>query len=562
LQERAPLRYPAPSSQQDAAMDSNQRALAREVARRRTFAIISHPDAGKTTLTEKLLLYGGAVREAGAVRAQKSARYATSDWLAIEKQRGISVSSSVLQFEHAGCRVNLLDTPGHKDFSEDTYRTLVAADSAVMLIDAAKGVEAQTRKLFEVCRLRHIPIFTFVNKLDRQGREPLDLLSEIEEVLGIDAVPMTWPIGMGSDFAGVYDRQERCARLFAGGKHGTLQVDETVVPGAVRDPAVREALGSYAGAVADALDLLDGAGATFDPALVARGLQTPTFFGSALTNYGVLPFLDRFLALAPPPGPRTSTAGPIDPVSRSFSGFVFKIQANMDPDHRDRVAFLRVCSGHFVRGESAIHSRTGKPVRLARSTLLQAQERETVEEAYPGDVVGLFDPGLFRIGDTLSVEGGFAFDGIPSFSPEHFSRVEVALVLNRKALAKGLSQLAQEGVVQVFTEPGAGTAAMILGAVGPLQFEVLQHRLQAEYGVALKLTPLSYQLARWPRAGFDPAAFRYSDSVKIVEDRDRHPVLLFRSSWNLDVTRQKHPDLVLAETGEAAPATEPDESAD
>ena len=539
-------------------MDPNQRALAREVARRRTFAIISHPDAGKTTLTEKLLLYGGAVREAGAVRAQKSARYATSDWLAIEKQRGISVSSSVLQFEHRGCRVNLLDTPGHKDFSEDTYRTLVAADSAVMLIDAAKGVEAQTRKLFEVCRLRHIPIFTFVNKMDRQGREPLDLLSEIEEVLGIDAVPMNWPIGMGSDFAGVYDRHDRCVRVFSGGHHGTLQVDETVVAGAPHDAPVRAAMGPHAGSVHDALELLDGAGAIFDPALVARGLQTPTFFGSALTNYGVLPFLDRFLDLAPPPGARSSTIGPIDPVLRDFSGFVFKIQANMDPDHRDRVAFLRVCSGHFVRGATATLSRTGKPVRLARSTLLQAQEREIVEEAYPGDVVGLFDPGLFRIGDTLSADGGFAFDGIPSFSPEHFARVEVALVLNRKALAKGLAQLSQEGVVQVFTEPGAGTAAMILGAVGPLQFEVLQHRLQAEYGVALKLTPLTYQLARWPHEGFDPEAFRYSDSVKIVEDRDHRPVLLFRSAWNLDMTRQKNPDLVLAETGDAIVSSESD----
>jgi peptide chain release factor 3 len=457
--------------------------------------------------------------------------------------------------------VNLLDTPGHKDFSEDTYRTLVAADAAVMLIDAAKGVEAQTRKLFEVCRLRRIPIFTFVNKMDRQGREPLDLLSEIEEVLGIDAVPLVWPIGMGSDFAGVYDRQARCARLFSGGHHGTLQVEETVVEGAPDDPAVRAALGPHADAVRDALELLDGAGAVFDPALVATGGQTPTFFGSALTNYGVLPFLDRFLELAPPPGPRTSTAGPIEPAAHPFSGFVFKIQANMDPDHRDRVAFLRVCSGHFVRGDTALHARTGKPVRLARSTLLQAQERETVDEAWPGDVVGLFDPGLFRIGDTLSAEGGFAFDGIPSFSPEHFARVEVALVMNRKALAKGLSQLSQEGVVQLFTEPGAGTAAMILGAVGPLQFEVLQHRMQTEYGVPLKLTPLPYQLARWARAGFDPEDFRWSESVKIVEDRDHHPVLLFRSAWNLDMTRQKNPDLVLAETGDAiVAADEPDEA--
>jgi len=532
-------------------MDTETRALAREVARRRTFAIISHPDAGKTTLTEKLLLYGGALREAGAVRAQKAARYATSDWLAIEKQRGISVSSSVLSFEHAGCRVNLLDTPGHRDFSEDTYRTLVAADSAVMLIDAAKGVEAQTRKLFEVCRLRRIPIFTFVNKMDRLGREPLDLLTEIEEVLGIDAVPLVWPIGAAGEFRGVYDRLARRALLFTGGRHGTLRVDETRVDGAPRDSALAAALGSSAAPLAEALELLDGAGADFDAARVARGLQTPMFFGSALTNFGVLPFLDRFLELAPPPGPRTSSAGPIDPVARPFSGFVFKIQANMDPDHRDRVAFLRVCSGRFVRGESALHVRTGQSIRLARSTLLQAAAREEVDEAYPGDVVGLFDPGLFRIGDTLSAEGGFAFDGIPSFSPEHFARVEVAEVLKRKALAKGLAQLAQEGSVHLFSDPGAGSSAPIVGAVGPLQFEVLQHRLQTEYGVALKLTPLPYALARWPRRGFDAEAFRYSDSVRIVEDRDGRTVLLFRTAWNLEMTQQKQPELELAETGDA-----------
>ncbi|MEB2344510.1 MAG: peptide chain release factor 3 [Deltaproteobacteria bacterium] len=527
-----------------------QRTIAREVARRRTFAIISHPDAGKTTLTEKLLLYGGAVREAGAVRAQKAARHATSDWLELEKQRGISVSSSVLHFEHHGFRVNLLDTPGHRDFSEDTYRTLVAADSAVMLIDAAKGVEAQTRKLFEVCRLRRIPIFTFVNKMDRDGREPLALIGEIEEVLGIDAVPLCWPIGAGRDFRGVYDRQARAALLFSGGHHGTLQVDERRVAGEPETPALREALGPFAGTVADALALLDGAGAAFDRAAVAAGRQTPVFFGSALTNYGVLPFLDRFLELAPPPGPRTSTRGRIDPVAHPFSGFVFKIQANMDPDHRDRVAFVRICSGRFERGATTVHARTGKPVRLTRSTLVMAQEREQVDEAFPGDVVGLFDPGSFRIGDTLCDEGDFSYDGIPSFSPEHFARVEVAEVMKRKALAKGLEQLAQEGVVQLFAEPGSGSSAPILGAVGPLQFEVLQHRLATEYRVALQLTPLPWTLARWPRAGFDPEAFRFSDSVRVVEDRDGSPVLLFRSPWNLQVTRDKYPALVLAETGD------------
>ena len=535
-------------------MDAAQRTLAREVARRRSFAIISHPDAGKTTLTEKLLLYGGAVREAGAVRAQKAARHATSDWLALEKQRGISVSSSVLHFEHHGCRVNLLDTPGHRDFSEDTYRTLVAADAAVMLIDAAKGVEAQTRKLFEVCRLRRIPIFTFVNKMDREGRDPLSLMSEIEDVLGIDAVPMNWPIGMGRDFRGVYDRLARAALLFAGGHHGTLEVEETRVDGEPDGSDVRAACGPFAQSVIDGLELLEGAGVGFDCDAVAEGRQTPTFFGSALTNYGVLPFLDRFLELAPPPGPRHSNRGPIDPIAHPFSGFVFKIQANMDPDHRDRIAFLRVCSGRFERGAVTVHTRTGKPVRLTRSTLVMAQERELVDEAFPGDVVGLFDPGIFRIGDTLSDEGGLVYAGIPSFSPEHFARVEVAEVMKRKALARGLEQLAQEGVVQLFTEPGAGSSAPILGAVGPLQFEVLQHRLASEYRVALQLTPLPWTLARWPRAGFDPGAFRFSDSVQVVHDRDEHPVLLFRSPWNLQVTRDKYPDLVLAETGDAAQA--------
>ncbi|MDJ0869518.1 MAG: peptide chain release factor 3 [Myxococcota bacterium] len=541
-------------------MDAESRALAAEIQRRRTFAIISHPDAGKTTLTEKLLLFGGAIREAGAVRAQKAARHATSDWLELEKQRGISVSSSVLFFEHEGTRVNILDTPGHRDFSEDTYRTLVAADSAVMLIDAAKGVEAQTRKLFEVCRLRRIPIFTFVNKMDRQGREPLDLISEIEEVLGIDAVPLDWPVGAGRDFRGVYDRLGRRALLFSGGHHGTLEVDETEVPGAPGDPAVRAAMGPFADEVGDALELLDGAGADFDPEAVRGGEQTPMFFGSALTNYGVRPFLERFLQLSPPPGPRPSTRGPIDPVAVPFSGFVFKIQANMDPDHRDRVAFLRVCSGRFAKGATTTHVRTGKPLRMAKSTLVQAQGREEVDEAWPGDVVGLFDPGVFRIGDTVADGGDFSYEGIPSFSPEHFVRVEVAEVLKRKALSKGLEQLAQEGAVQLFAEPGSGSASPVLGAVGPLQFEVLQHRMQTEYGVDLRLSPLPFTLARWVVGDFDASAFRYSDSVAVLEDRDRRPVLLFRSAWNLEVTQQKHPDLELAETGAArAPGRELDQ---
>jgi peptide chain release factor 3 len=526
--------------------------MAREVRRRRTFAIISHPDAGKTTLTEKLLLYGGALREAGAVRAQKAARHATSDWLELEKQRGISVSSSVMHFDCDGYRVNILDTPGHKDFSEDTYRTLMAADSAVMLIDAAKGVELQTRKLFEVCRMRRIPIFTFVNKLDRLGRDPFDLISEIEDVLGIDAVPVNWPVGQGSDFIGVYDRIGGRLLRFYGGKHGTTQVEQEVIDGAFDSAPVREAIGIHADETAESLDLLDGAGAAFDLSRTLFGQQTPMFFGSALTNFGVLPFLERFLEMAPSPGPRESDAGPIDPVERGFSGFVFKIQANMDPDHRDRVAFLRVCSGRFVKDASSLHVRTGKKLRLSKSTLVQARDRETLSEAYPGDVVGLFDPGIFRIGDTVADEGGFAFAGIPTFSPEMFVRVEVAEVMKRKSLEKGLDQLAQEGAVQLFSETGAGSAAPIIGAMGQLQFDVLAHRMASEYKVKLRLSPMPHQLARWPTAGFDAGAFRYSDAVKVVQDREGRPVLLLKSAWYLDRIAEKHPDLVLAETPDLA----------
>ncbi len=529
-------------------MEAPETEIRREVERRRTFAIISHPDAGKTTLTEKLLLFGGAVREAGAVRAQKAARHATSDWLELEKQRGISVSSSVMHFEHDGYRVNILDTPGHRDFSEDTYRTLVAADSAVMLIDAAKGVEPQTRKLFQVCRMRGIPIFTFVNKMDRYGRDPLDLMAEIEDVLGIESVPMNWPVGAGNTFRGVYDRPGRQLLLFSGGEHGTQRVEQREISGPADAAPVREAMGEAASGVIDALELLEGAGAALDPERVRAGELTPMFFGSALTNFGVLPFLERFLEMAPAPGPRSSSAGPVDPVTRAFSGFVFKIQANMDPDHRDRVAFVRICSGRFERGETVRHVRTGKPVRLAYSTLLMGQEREEVERAYPGDVVGLFDPGIFRIGDSLVADADLEFDGIPSFSPEHFVRVRVAAVERRKALEKGLSQLAQEGAVQLFSEPGAGTAAPILGAVGPLQFEVLCHRMRSEYKVELKLDPLPYKVARWARAGLDPAIFRHSDATRVVEDREGRPVLISENLWNLERAVERNPGLELAET--------------
>ena len=538
------------SETQNPRNESGAKSLREEIARRRTFAIISHPDAGKTTLTEKLLLFGGAVREAGAVRARRANKYATSDWLELEKQRGISVSSSVMHFDYRGLRVNILDTPGHKDFSEDTYRTLTAADSAVMLIDGAKGVEKQTRKLFEVCRMRGIPIFTFINKMDRFGRDPLDLMSEIEDVLGIEAVPVNWPVGEGKDFRGVYDRLDDRLILFSGGNHGRTLLDEDVIPAKVGSPEFEAALGVYASSVAESLELLAGAGAELDLARVGQGELTPMFFGSALTNFGVSPFLDRFLDMAPCPGARESDRGAIDPASDGFSGFVFKIQANMDRDHRDRVAFVRICSGRFAKGQSTRHVRTNKAIRLANSTLLMGRDREEVSEAFPGDVVGLFDPGIFGIGDTLCDSGDFNFPGIPSFSPECFVRVEVAAVKKRKSLEKGIDQLVQEGAVQLFREPRGGSATIILGAVGPLQFDVFSHRLETEYGVDPGLTTLDYRLARWPQGEFDPEIVRFSERVRIFEDREGRLVLLAKSEWDLKRLEEKHPELKLAETAD------------
>ena len=521
--------------------------ISQEIDRRRTFAIISHPDAGKTTLTEKILLFGGAVREAGAVRAQRAARHATSDWLEIEKQRGISVSSSVMHAEYEGTRINILDTPGHKDFSEDTYRTLLAADSVVMLIDAAKGVEPQTRRLFEVCRMRGLPIFTFINKMDRAGRDPLELLSELEDVLGIEGIPVNWAVGSGREFRGVYDRLGQKLQLFGGGNHGASEVEQSEVDGAIDSDAVQAAMGPEAEATTETLELLDGAGSEFDLERVRAGRQTPVFFGSALTNYGVRPFLERFLEMAPCPGQQLAAEGPVDPVATPFSAFVFKIQANMDPDHRDRVAFVRICSGRYTAGLVAKHQRTGKPMRLAKSTLLMGRGREGVAEAFPGDVVGLFDPGLLRIGDTLCEDGKVSFVDFPAFAPEHFMRIELGLVQKRKALAKGLEQLTQEGAVQLFREQD-GSAATIVGAVGPLQFDVLKHRMAAEYKVELRLSPLQFNVARWPQAGFDEDMVRHSQMTKLVFDRDGRPVLLAQSLAFLDNLLQRHPDLELADT--------------
>ncbi|MDG1960535.1 MAG: peptide chain release factor 3 [Candidatus Binatia bacterium] len=529
-------------------MNVLENQITQEILRRRTFAIISHPDAGKTTLTEKILLFGGAVREAGAVRAQKASKHATSDWLEIEKQRGISVSSSVMHADYAGIRINILDTPGHRDFSEDTYRTLIAADSAVMLIDAAKGVEAQTRRLFEVCRMRKIPIFTFINKMDRHGQDPLDLLSEIEDVLGIESVPVNWPVGAGKEFRGTYDRLSRRLDLFSGGNHGTTTVDQQSVDGEPESEEIQKALGHLSESVMEGLELLEGAGTEFDEGRIRRGQQTPVFFGSALTNFGLKPFLDRFVELAPQPlARRAMSAEEVDPTTGGFSGFVFKIQANMDPGHRDRIAFIRICSGKFEQGVQAVHRRSGKTMRLSKSTLLMGRGREGVEEAYPGDVVGLFDPGFLQIGDTICASGDFDFPELPTFAPEHFMRVELGLVSKRKALQKGLDQLAHEGAIQIFSDP-EGAGATILGAVGPLQFDVLKHRLASEYKVELRLSPLTFSVARWATGDFKPEMVGHSRLSKLVYDHVGRPVLVSQGVNFLERILAEHEGVGLAET--------------
>ena len=546
--------------------------LDREIARRRTFAIISHPDAGKTTLTEKLLLYGGAIHLAGSVKARRKSRHATSDWMELEKQRGISVTSSVLQFEHDGFAVNILDTPGHQDFSEDTYRTLAATDAAVMLIDGAKGVEAQTRKLFQVCRKRRIPIFTFINKLDRDIRPPLDLLDELESLLGIRSTPINWPIGCGSAFKGVFDRHGKRFLLFEGGSHGARQAEMTAIEEG--DPSISEVIGQGAlDSLREELELLDVAGDPFDLDRVLQGELTPVFFGSAMTNFGVLPFLEGFLRMAPPPRAyRAVDAGPsavsqssnaegqgtvarTAPAHPDFSGFIFKIQANMDPAHRDRVAFLRICTGRFVRGMSARHVRLDKEIKLANPQQFMAQDRQTVDEAYPGDIVGLFDPGHFRIGDTLCAGARVEYVGIPSFSPEHFASVRLKEALKRKQLLKGLEQLSQEGAIQLFQAPGAVSPEPIVGAVGQLQFDVLRFRLEHEYGVAPILDALPFVHARWVESGaINPSAAGTGDSVRCVEDLSGRQVLLFKSDWALNWIQQKNPSLVLHDTATSARA--------
>ena len=520
--------------------------LQEEISRRRTFAIISHPDAGKTTLTEKFLLYGGAIAQAGVVKGKKNSRAATSDWMEIEKQRGISVTSSVMQFQYNGFCINILDTPGHQDFSEDTYRTLMAADSAVMVIDGAKGVEPQTRKLFKVCAMRHIPIFTFVNKMDRESKDPFDLLDELERELGIETYAMNWPIGSGKDFQGVYDR-ENSQLLFFSGVGGKKRADKQAID--LYDSQVDEMLGTDRHRqLIDDVELLS-AGRELDLEEVRRGRLSPVFFGSALTNFGVEPFLEEFLRMTPPPLSREASCGTVDAFSPDFSAFVFKIQANMNKAHRDRLAFMRICSGKFQRDAEYYHVQGGKKMRLSQPQQLMAADREIVEEAYAGDVIGVFDPGIFAIGDTITTPGKkFQFGAIPTFAPEHFCRVSAKDSMKRKQFVKGTEQIAQEGAIQIFKVPNSGMEEVIVGVVGTLQLDVFQYRMKNEYGVDLRMEMLPYEEIRlidsYPG---DLSDLNLGSDAELLEDYRGRSLLVFGSYWAIDFTCRKNPGLVVTE---------------
>jgi peptide chain release factor 3 len=508
-------------------------SLISQAQRRRTFAIISHPDAGKTTLTEKLLLYGGAIQLAGAVTARKNQRKATSDWMELEKQRGISVTSTVLQFDYKGYVLNLLDTPGHDDFSADTYRTLTAADSAVMLIDNAKGVETQTKKLFAVCRERGIPIFTFINKMDHPGRGPLALLTEVEETLGIRSVPMNWPIGQGRDFKGVYDRESGNVHLFQRVAHGSGKAP--VIELKLNDPEVAKHLSSdEIQTLKEDIELIEIAGETYDQDLVDRGELSPVFFGSAITNFGVQLFLDRFIERAPGPASRQTLERTVEPEENDFTGFVFKIQANMDPNHRDRIAFMRVVSGKFEKDMAVHHTRSNKSIRLTRPQRLFAQDREIVEEAYPGDIVGLTNPGTFILGDMVCVGDPLMFDEVPVFAPEVFAMISNQDISRLKHFEKGINQLSEEGLIELYWDRKSSRRDPILGAVGKLQFEVVQHRLQGEYGVKTLLEPMPYELIRWLQGDEQKIANAYwGSNARLVEDGKGRPALLVASRYSL-----------------------------
>ncbi|MEX2146032.1 MAG: peptide chain release factor 3 [Candidatus Rokuibacteriota bacterium] len=524
--------------------------LAYEVGRRRTFAIISHPDAGKTTLTEKLLLYAGAVDLAGAVRGRKLHRHATSDWMALEQQRGISITTTALQFECDGRLLNLLDTPGHQDFSEDTYRTLMAVDSAVMVLDSVKGIEPQTRKLYEVCRTRGLPILTFINKLDQHGRDPMDLLDEIERVLGIAAVAVNWPIGQGAAFQGVYDRDRQEVLRFQRTERNERRAPVIAMP--LDDPRLDAELGADAGrALRDDIALLEAAGTRFERDAYLAGKMTPVFFGSALNNFGVEPFLAALLDLAPPPAPRVSDGRTVEPTDESFSAFVFKIQANMDPQHRDRMAFLRVCSGRFRKDMLVHHARLDRKIRMTRPHRLFARDRETVAEAFPGDVVGVVNPGLFVIGDTLTDDPGLHFDAIPRFEPECFAAVRNVAIAKYKRFHRGLTQLEEEGAIQVLVSADASDRQQVLAAVGELQFDVVAARLEAEYGVTVAIDRLPYVAARWVVG--EPAAvgnvvWPYGGVLRL-RDRDGRLVVLFRALRELDYCVERNRDVEFRRLG-------------
>lgn len=521
--------------------------LNEEIKRRRTFAIISHPDAGKTTLTEKFLLYGGAINLAGSVKGKKTAKHAVSDWMEIEKERGISVTSSVLQFNYDNYCINILDTPGHEDFSEDTYRTLMAADSAVMVIDGSKGVEKQTIKLFKVCVMRHIPIFTFINKMDRDANDPFELCDEIESILGIKTCPINWPIGSGKEFKGVYDRNTKIVSTFTAAMNGQKEVAERDLH-IDSDELIGEIGTHFKDKLIEDVELLDGASAEFNMDEVNAGTLTPVFFGSALTNFGVETFLKHFLKMTSSPLPRNSNEGIIDPFTEDFSAFVFKIQANMNKAHRDRIAFMRICSGKFESGMEVNHVQGGRKVKLSQPQQLMADERKIIEEAYAGDIIGVFDPGIFSIGDTLELSNKkFAFEGIPTFAPEHFARVRQIDTMKRKQFIKGINQIAQEGAIQIFQEYNTGMEEIIVGVVGVLQFDVLKYRLESEYNVEIRLETLPYEYIRWivnPTEIDLDRIVGTSDMKKIKDLKDR-PLLLFVNEWSIGMVLDRNKGLIL-----------------
>ena len=521
-----------------------------EIEKRRTFAIISHPDAGKTTLTEKFLLYGGAINLAGSVKGKATARHAVSDWMEIEKERGISVTSSVLQFNYDGYCINILDTPGHQDFSEDTYRTLMAADSAVMVIDASKGVEAQTRKLFKVCVMRHIPIFTFINKMDRDANDTFELLDDIEKELGIATCPINWPIGSGKNFKGVYDRATGKVTTFTDTQKGTKLGHATEVD--IHAPELQEFIGEENKAqLLDEIELLDGASAEFDQELVSKGELSPVFFGSALTNFGVEIFLKHFLKMTTSPLPRKADCGIIDPMSEDFSAFVFKIQANMNRAHRDRIAFMRICSGKFDAGMEVYHVQGDRKQRLSQPQQMMSSERQVISEAYAGDIIGVFDPGIFSIGDTIRMPGKkFCYEGIPTFAPEHFARVRQLDTMKRKQFIKGISEIAQEGAIQIFQEYNTGMEEIIVGVVGVLQFDVLKYRLENEYKVDIRLEELPYEYIRWiENEDIDLNRLVGTSDMKKIRDLKGRPLLLFINSWSVGMVLDRNEGLVLSEFG-------------